>query len=121
MTIPSKPSTSPLGKAAEELATIYLQKQGLTLLTSNYRCKYGEIDLVMRDGKSLVFVEVRLRSSARFGGAASSITQQKQRKIAITAESYLQQHGNQACRFDAVLMDRSEPDHIEWIKNAFEV
>jgi putative endonuclease len=116
-----KPSTSQTGKNAEELAASFLQQQGLTLLSSNYRCKFGEIDLIMRDHKSLVFVEVRLRSNANFGGAASSITLQKQRKIAMTAEHYLQQHGNQACRFDAILMDRSQPQNIEWIKNAFDV
>lgn len=121
MTMTIKPNTSQTGKNAEELAAVYLQQQGLTLLSSNYRCKFGEIDLIMRDSQSLVFVEVRLRSSAAFGGAASSITLQKQRKIAMTAEHYLQQHGNQACRFDAILMDRSQPQHIEWIKNAFEV
>ena len=121
MTIATKLTTSQAGKNAEVLAAIYLQQQGLTLISSNYRCKFGEIDLIMHDNKSLVFVEVRLRSSAAFGGAAISITPQKQRKIAMTAEHYLQQYGNQACRFDAVLMDRSQPQNIEWIKNAFDV
>ncbi len=116
-----KPKPSDAGKIAEELAATYLQQHGLTLVTSNYRCKFGEIDLIMRDGKSLVFVEVRLRSNASFGGAASSITSQKQRKIAMTAEHYLQQHGNQACRFDVVLMNKVQLQQIDWIKNAFEV
>lgn len=121
MTLTVKPKSSDAGKVAEELAATYLQQQGLTLLTSNYRCKFGEIDLIMRDGQSLVFVEVRLRSNASFGGAASSITAQKQRKIAMTAEHYLQHHGNQACRFDAILMDKAELRQIDWIKSAFEV
>ncbi len=108
------------GKTAESLAAIYLQQQGLTMKGSNYRCRFGEIDLIMRDGRTLVFVEVRLRSSSRFGGAANSITTAKQRKIAITAGHYLQQHGDQACRFDVVLMDKTNLQHIEWIKNAFE-
>lgn len=74
MTIATKLTTSQAGKNAEELATIYLQQQGLTLISSNFRCKFGEIDLIMRDNKSLVFVEARLRRSAAFGGAAISIT-----------------------------------------------
>jgi putative endonuclease len=69
MTILTKLNTSQTGKNAEELAAVYLQQQGLKLLTSNYRCKFGEIDLIMRDSHSLVFVEVCLRSSATFGGA----------------------------------------------------
>lgn len=110
-----------LGGEAEQIAAKYLQQQGLIMLASNYQCRYGEIDLIMRDGKMLVFVEVRLRSSASFGGAGMSITAAKQQKLARTAEHYLQQHGNKACRFDAVLMSRPSIDDIEWVKNAFDV
>lgn len=109
-----------LGDDAEKLAASYLQQQGLTLVTSNYQCKFGEIDLVMREGNSLVFVEVRLRSNSHFGGAAASITATKQRKLALTAEHYLQKYGNSACRFDAILMDSKDAQHIEWIRNAFD-
>jgi len=109
-----------LGSAAEQLAADYLQQQGLTMITSNYRCKFGEIDLVMREAKTLVFIEVRLRSNPRFGNAAASITPAKQQKIARTAEHYLQQHGNSACRFDAVVMDKADTHNIEWIRNAFD-
>ncbi|MFA6178622.1 MAG: YraN family protein [Candidatus Methylopumilus sp.] len=109
-----------LGSAAEQLAADYLQQQGLTMITCNYRCKFGEIDLVMREAKTLVFVEVRLRSNPRFGNAAASITPAKQQKIARTAEHYLQQHGNSACRFDAVVMDKADTHNIEWIRNAFD-
>lgn len=108
-----------LGVNAENIASEYLRQQGLTLITSNYQCRYGEIDLIMRDGKTLVFVEVRLRTAVSFGGAAMSITISKQQKLIRTAEYYLQQHGNTNCRFDAVLMNKVSIENIEWIQNAF--
>lgn len=107
------------GHAAEQLAAIFLQQKGLILVEKNFRCKYGEIDLIMRDGKTLVFVEVRLRSNSNFGGAAMSITQSKQQKLTRTAEHYLQLHGNSACRFDAILMQTTDINAVEWIENAF--
>lgn len=109
-----------LGSEAENIAAIYLQQQGLKLLERNYQSRYGEIDLIMRDGKSLVFVEVRLRSSAGFGGAAMSITPSKQQKIIRTAEQYLQQYGTTHCRFDVILMNKTSKDGLEWISNAFD-
>lgn len=108
------------GQAAEQIAAEYLTAKGLKLITSNYRSRFGEIDLVMQDGGSLVFIEVRLRKNKTFGGAEESITASKQHKIVITAEYYLQQHGSQACRFDALLMDKADTKSITWIKNAFE-
>jgi len=108
------------GKAAEILAAKYLQQQGLTLLESNYRCRFGEIDLNMRDASKIVFVEVRLRGNATFGGAAASITLGKQKKLTRTAEHYLMLHGQVACRFDAVLMDSLDVRHAQWVRNAFE-
>ncbi|HEY0269216.1 MAG TPA: YraN family protein, partial [Methyloradius sp.] len=99
-----------LGNQAEKIAADYLLQQGLKLLETNYRCRFGEIDLVMRDNKTLVFVEVRLRSNSMFGGAAYSINASKQKKLIITAEHYLQQHNaaaKMACRFDAILMDKT--------------
>ncbi len=109
-----------LGSEAEHIAAIYLQQKGLKLLERNYQSRYGEIDLVMQDGKTLVFVEVRLRSSAGFGGAAMSITPSKQQKIIRTAEQYLQQHGSRSCRFDVILMRKPSEDLVEWIPNAFD-
>ena len=108
------------GQEAELIAAKYLNAQGLKLVTRNYRSRFGEIDLVMQDGASLVFVEVRLRKNKLFGGAEESITASKQHKIVITAEYYLQQHGNQNCRFDVILMDKEDARNITWIKNAFE-
>ena len=110
-----------LGNQAEKVALSYLEQQGLTLIIKNYQTRFGEIDLIMQDGKSIVFVEVRLRKNNNFGGASESITQAKQRKIAKVAEQFLQQSGNQACRFDVILMDKADMQHIQWIKDAFEV
>jgi len=107
------------GNLAENTAATFLQQQGLTLVEKNFRCKYGEIDLVMREGNTLVFVEVRLRTSDKFGGAALSINPSKQQKLSRTAEQYLQLHGDCNCRFDAILMQSTDINAVEWVKNAF--
>lgn len=111
---------NPDGTAAERLAAAHLQRHGLKLLENNYRCRFGEIDLIMRDGEHIVFVEVRLRSSLAFGGAGASITAAKRQKLTRTAEHYLQQHGSAPCRFDAVLLDSLAGNNIHWLRNAFE-
>jgi len=108
------------GNEAEKMAATYLQQHGLILLETNYRCRFGEIDLVMRDGNATVFVEVRLRSNTDFGGAGISITPHKQQKLVRAAEHYLLSHSSTSCRFDAVLMDKVDTHHIEWIRNAFD-
>ena len=115
------------GLAAEKLAATFLANHGLKLVTQNYHCRFGEIDLIMQDAKTLVFVEVKLRTSRQFGGAAASITPQKQQKIILTAQHYLQTQNlaDVSCRFDAVLMQGthlkpSDLQQIEWIRNAFE-
>jgi putative endonuclease len=108
------------GQHAEKLAIIYLQQHGLKLLESNYRCRFGEIDLIMQDGKEIVFVEVRLRSHATFGGAKESITRDKQRKLASAASHYLAAHGSAPCRFDAMLLATPATQQFEWIRNAFD-
>lgn len=118
-----KPKTQPKhlaqGNAAEQLAALFLQKQGLKLIETNFRCAHGEIDLIMKDVESLVFVEVRLRSNSKFGGAAMSINSAKQQKLRRSAALYLQTHGESACRFDAVLMSRIDINAIEWVRDAF--
>ena len=112
------------GFDAEKLAAIFLVSNGLKLVVQNYHCRFGEIDLIMKDASTLVFVEVRLRSNAKFGSAGASITLQKQQKLIAAAQHYLQQHGqshgNPACRFDAILMNKADLQHIEWVRNAFE-
>ena len=109
------------GLDAEKLAATFLTNHGLKLVAQNYHCRFGEIDLIMRDAKSLVFIEVRLRSNTKFGNAAASITPQKQQKLILTAQHYLQQHPEKnACRFDVLLMDKLDLNAINWLKNAFE-
>jgi putative endonuclease len=106
------------GAAAEQAAADYLIGQGLKLVARNFRCRGGEIDLVMHDGPTLVFVEVRARSRADFGGAAESITPTKQGRIILAARHYLAQHGIDApCRFDAVLL---QAGRLQWLKAAFD-
>ena len=106
------------GALAEQHAARYLQQQGLKPVAQNYRSRFGEIDLIMRDGATLVFVEVRLRRSANFGGAAASIDAHKQQRIIRTAQQYLAGLAHiPPCRFDAVLMDDSG---VQWLRNAFE-
>ena len=109
------------GQMAEELACRYLQQQGLNLIEKNYRCRQGEIDLVMRQGDSLVFVEVRQRSQTGFGGAAASVTAKKQEKLRLTALHYLQHKAPRAhARFDVVAVQGdTTQQHIEWIRDAF--
>lgn len=108
------------GQAAEQRALVYLQQQGLSLVTTNYHSRFGEIDLILRDGDVLVFTEVRMRSKTNFGGASASITRTKQVKLIKTAQHYLTQFSRPpACRFDAVLLGASNNDAIEWIRDAF--
>lgn len=110
-----------LGTQAEQLASRYLQQQGLTLIEQNFRCRFGEIDLIMRDGTTVVFIEVRLRHHAGFGGAAASIDARKQKRIISTAQQYLAGLLRvPPCRFDAVLLDDAQGSRMQWLKNAFD-
>ncbi len=106
------------GDAGEERALRYLEKQGLKLVERNFRCKGGEIDLIMQDGGMLTFVEVRKRAGAGFGGAAASVTPRKQARLVIAAQTFLQRYRMPpACRFDVVAIDG---DQMEWLRNAIE-
>ena len=111
-------TTSCAGQRGEALAARFLEQRGLTVIARNHRCRGGEIDLICRDGKTLVFVEVRLRRSGGFGGAAASITPAKQRRIVLAARHYLATTGKHGLdgRFDCVLLDG---ENIEWIRDAF--
>jgi putative endonuclease len=108
-----------IGQSGESRAARFLKSHGLTLVARNWRCRFGEIDLVMEDGAALVFVEVRLRSRSDFGGAAASVTPAKQKRLLAAARQYLADLKTlPACRFDVVaLSGDGEP---EWIKNAFD-
>ncbi len=107
------------GAAAEQLAADYLAQRGLAVIARNFRVKGGEIDLICRDGRTTVFVEVRLRSRSDFGGAAASITATKQARLILAARHWLLRHGETPCRFDCMLLDGLETKNIEWLRNAF--
>lgn len=111
--------SSSLGKTAEANAEAFLKTQGLTLVTRNWRCRFGEIDLVMQDGATLVFVEVRLRSRSDFGGAAASVTPAKQKKLLAAARQYLSALKTlPPCRFDVIALDSNAAP--QWIRSAFD-
>lgn len=112
------------GLRFEDRARRYLAAQGLDFLTSNYRCRFGEIDLIMRDADTLCFIEVRFRKSLDYGGASASITPAKQRKIIKAALFYLStqpRSPRQALRFDALLIQQQASNDLDfnWIRNAF--
>jgi putative endonuclease len=110
-----------IGVQAEQWAVRYLQQQGLKLIAQNYRSRFGEIDLIMQDGTSLVFIEVRLRRNADFGGAAASIDAHKQQRLIRTAHQYLAGLARTPpCRFDALLLDDMKGENVQWLKNAFD-
>ena len=123
MNLPRKTATTKqAGDAAEDRALAHLEAAGLRLVARNYRTPGrggGEIDLVMRDRDgTLVFVEVRRRASAAFGGAAASVAGTKQRRIVFAARHYLARLAQQpACRFDVVALEGA---HIEWLRAAFD-
>lgn len=103
------------GARAEAIAADYLARQGLVIVARNFRTRRGEIDVIARDGDTLVFVEVRLRSRRDFGGAAGSLTPEKQRRLVAASLAYLSRLGREPpCRFDAVLLDRLDPARVEW-------
>lgn len=108
-------ATAADGRRAEALAADHLRAQGLAIVARNFRTRFGEIDLVARDGPVIVFVEVRMRRSVSFGGALASITAAKQRRLTAAARGYLAMLGREApCRFDAVVMRNLDPGSIEW-------
>ncbi len=115
------------GDAAEEIALKYLLQQGLNLITRNYRCRRGEIDLIMQHHDSIVFIEVRYRRNKCFGGAHASIDRRKQDKLIVSALHYLQGNrraSRQPARFDVIaihaeMQTATQPD-IQWIQDAFQ-
>ena len=121
----SKATTKSVGDAGEALALAHLERQGLTLVERNYRvaagpnARGGEVDLILRecDG-TLVFVEVRTRSSAAFGGAAASVTARKQRRLVFAAQHFLRRYSAlPPCRFDVVAI---EGESVQWLRAAFD-
>ena len=111
------------GRMAEDTACDYLLARGLILLERNFRSRRGEIDLILLDADTLVFVEVRYRRQPGFGSAAESINRHKQIRLSACARHYLQTQSRAVpagCRFDVIAIDGPERT-IEWIKDAFTV
>jgi putative endonuclease len=107
------------GQRWEQAALAYLQRHGLVLVEANFQCKLGEIDLIMRDADTLVFVEVRQRAGTVHGGAAASVTPAKIRRLVRAAQLYLLRFPETPpCRFDVVAIDAAQ---LEWLRNAIEV
>lgn len=117
-------TTASDGQRAEALAEAYLTDRGLQPRARNYRCKAGEIDLIMTQGETLVFVEVRLRRNSRFASAAESVDARKQQKLLRAAQFYLLQHKlteRVVCRFDIIAFNRGlDTEAITWLPNAFD-
>lgn len=108
------------GAQAEAAAANFLQAQQVSIVARNWRCRMGELDLIANDAGTLVFVEVRSRSSQRFGGAAESITASKQAKLVAAAQHYLATLSRTPpCRFDAILLDGGAAP--QWLKNIIEI
>ncbi|HEY4293597.1 YraN family protein [Luteibacter sp.] len=120
---PPTKKTTPLratGNRFEDAAREFLEARGLRLVRANFLCRHGEIDLVMRDGDTLVFVEVRYRRNAAFGGALGSVTMAKRRKLISAAHIWMAWHPNDArrpSRFDVLAF---EGDDVEWVRAAFD-
>lgn len=109
------------GAREEALALRHLQGRGLQLVERNWRCKGGELDLVMREAQTLVIVEVRKRANPRFASAAESVDARKQARLVHAAQAYLAAHSqfsDHSVRFDVVALDGA--DRIEWLQGAFD-
>ncbi len=116
-------NTGKIGFDAETIAQAQLQNAGLSLIARNVRFAFGEIDLIMRQDSTLVFVEVRMRNSAQFGGALQSVDRSKRRRIARAAQAFLQKNQQYLawpCRFDVVAIGpTSDQAQIDWQQGAF--
>lgn len=116
-------SSTERGRDAEAAAEAFLCARGLRMVARNYRCRLGEVDLIMRDAELLVFVEVRFRSRSDYGGGVLSVNRRKQARVARVAAQFLRARAvpdSVACRFDVVSLGPGASD-VEWIPDAFEV
>ena len=125
--MPADNTTSRVGAAAEAQALKYLKKKGLTYVEKNFRIKQGELDLIMMDSGTLVFVEVRYRKNTKYGTPEETVNYRKQQKLLIAANTYLQAKGiadRYPCRFDVVAITQQDDPkdktlHVNWHKDAF--
>ena len=112
------------GSVFEQRACVELEQAGLELLARNFTTRHGELDLVMREGNTIVFVEVRQRIRSGFGDAITSITAAKQAKLVHTAQLWLSanpKYAQSPCRFDVVAYDGPlDGAKMQWLRNAFE-
>lgn len=117
-------NTTLIGKHAEHYALRFLIDHGLTLVARNWHSRYGEIDLIMLDHDTLVFIEVRYRKSTGFAQPLESVSHHKQQRIIATTQIFLQQHSQwqeHNCRFDVIAASQSNKHYsFDWIKHAFE-
>lgn len=113
------------GQHFERYAARWLEAQGLEIVARNFRCRGGEIDLVAREGRALIFVEVRARSASRYASAAASVDRRKQQRLLRAARYYLSKHpaaSQMPCRFDVVAIEPRQcpaPPGVRWIRAAF--
>ena len=122
MTCSKQKSSQLVGQKAEHIAAQYLINQGVILIKKNYRARFGEIDLIMKEKNTLLFIEVRYRSNLNFGSPSETVGLHKQRKIIKTAQHYLSSHCNNdapPCRFDVLALSQYNTINICWLKNAF--
>lgn len=120
-----------VGDCVEDKAVDYLSSLGLKIISQNYLCKMGEVDIIARDEDMLVFIEVRYRKDSRFGGSAFSVNRKKQKRVIKAAAHYLQSHrltNKIACRFDVMAIEgkiaferKLAESQLNWIKGAFDV
>ncbi|MCC7259105.1 MAG: YraN family protein [Gammaproteobacteria bacterium] len=122
--MPGGPSTSRKGALAEDAALTFLEQQGLRLMQRNYRCRWGEIDLVMREAATLVIVEVRYRTSSALLEPGLSVDARKRRRLLQAARRFLQEHPHEArrsVRFDVVsLSGPLDAPRCRWFRGAFD-
>ncbi|RJE76872.1 YraN family protein [Pseudoalteromonas citrea] len=114
-------NTREKGSFYEQLALSYLKRQGLVFEAQNYYCRYGEIDLIMRDGNKMVFIEVKYRKYKGFGGAVAALSHTKQQRLKRSIYQYLTEHQlhNAEVRVDFVAIEGQNPPNIQWIKSVF--
>ncbi len=112
-----------LGKRGEELATVFLEQKGFQIITRNYRQKTGEVDIIAKDNNTLIFIEVKTRSSLLFGQPFEAVTEKKQSQLNRIALDYMTRNKikNQAARFDviSILIEKNKKPKIEHLKNCF--
>lgn len=112
-----KERTAVKGQAAENAARQYLEQRGLKFVERNVRYRFGEIDIIMRDGKDWVFIEVKYRTHTQYGGAVNALSLAQTQRLRKAASHYIQLNRIDAiCRFDVIAAD---PSGIQWIRDAF--